>query len=314
MGYLRSKYGLSLDNLRAVDIVTADGELRHASAEENPDLFWAVRGAGSNFGVVTSFEFQLHPVGPTVMLCAPIYALTDGAQVLPKWRDFIATAPDEFTPGAAFWSIPDGFPPDLVGTPIVVLPGVYTGPLEEGERLIQPLRELATPILDLSGPMSFATIQSAFDLYLPKGLLQYWKSTYVSALSDELLGALCTLAAERPSPRTSLNIWPQAGAVARVGAEETAFGARPPFLISFESTWTDPAATAANIAWTREAWASMRRFASSGVYLNFPGFGEEKEDLLRAAYGANYERLRALKRRYDPTNLFRMNLNIPPTV
>jgi FAD/FMN-containing dehydrogenase len=314
MGHLRSKHGLSLDNLRAVDIVTADGQLRHASPDEHPDLFWAVRGAGSNFGVVTSFEFQLHPVGPTVMLCAPIYALDDASTVLPKWRDYITTTPDAFTPIAIFWNVPEGFPPDLVGRPIVILAGVYAGPLEEGERVIQPIRELATPLLDLSGPDAFTHIQSAFDGFFPKGLLQYWKSTYVEALTDELLAELCQLAAERPSPRTTMDIWPQAGAPMRVGADATAFGRRPPFMIAFESTWTDPADTDSNIAWARNAYASMSRFRSSGIYLNFPGFGEEKDDLVRRSYGANYDRLVAVKTTYDPDNLFRMNINITPRI
>ena len=313
MGHLRRKHGLSLDNLLAVDIVTADGVLRHASAEDEPDLFWAVRGAGSNFGVVTSLTFRLHPVGPMVMLCAPMYALEDGPAVLRRWRDYIATTPDDFTPLAVFWSVPEGFPPDLVGRPIVILAGVFAGPLEEGERLVQPLRELATPLLDLSGPMPFAAVQSAFDPFFPKGLLQYWKSTYVDALGDDLLDALCALAASRPSPKTTMDVWPQGGAVARVGSEATAFGPRPPFMVAFESTWTDPADNEANIAWARESLASMRRFASRGIYLNFPGFGEEQEELVRAAYGPNYTRLRALKARYDPTNLFRANLNIPPS-
>ncbi|HEU5431445.1 MAG TPA: FAD-binding oxidoreductase, partial [Thermomicrobiales bacterium] len=314
MGHLRRKYGLSLDNLLAVDIVTADGQLRHASAEENPDLFWAARGAGSNFGVVTSFTFRLHPVGPTVMLCAVMYALDDGPAVLRRWRDYIATTPDEFTPLAVFWSVPEGFPPGLVGRPIVILAGVSAGPVDAGERIAQPLRELATPVLDMSGPMPYAAIQSAFDPFFPKGLLQYWKSTYVDALSDDLLDALCDLAATRPSPKTTMDIWPQGGAVGRVRADATAFGPRPPFMVAFESTWTDPADNEANIAWARGAWASMRRFDARGIYLNFPGFGEEKEDLVRAAYGANYPRLQALKSRYDPTDLFRMNLNIRPSV
>ncbi len=313
MGHLRSTYGLSLDNLRAVDIVTADGQLRHASTEENADLFWAVRGAGSNFGVVTSFEFQLHPVGPTVMLCAVLYALEDAPHVLRRWRDSIATMPDEFTPLAVFWSVPEGFPPELVGKPIVILAGVYAGPVAEGERIIQPMRAFAAPLLDMSGPLPFTAIQSAFDPFFPKGLLQYWKSTYVNELSDELLDALCKIAAERPSSKTTMDIWPQTGAVARVGAQETAFGERHPFMVAFESSWTDPATNDANIAWAREAWASMQRFASRGIYLNFPGLGEEKEDLVRAAYGPNYARLKALKTQYDPKNLFRMNLNILPS-
>ena len=312
MGHLRSKHGLSLDNLLSVDVVTADGRLRTASADENPDLFWAVRGAGSNFGAVTSFEFRLHPVGPTVMLCAAIYALEDGPRVLRGWRDYIATVPDEFTPLAVFWSGPPGFPEPVVGKPIVILAGVYAGPLEEGERVIKPLRELATPLLDMSGPMPYCAVQSAFDPFFPKGGLYYWKSTYVEQLGDALLDALCGLAAERPSPRTTMDIWPQRGAAARVAPEETAFGRRPPYLVAFESTWTEPAETDANVAWARGACASMQRFTGSGIYLNFPGFGEEKEALVRAAYGANYERLARLKAVYDPTNLFRMNLNIAP--
>jgi FAD/FMN-containing dehydrogenase len=312
MGHLRRKHGLSIDNLLAVDIVTADGQLRTASATENADLFWAVRGAGSNFGVVTSFEFQLHPVGPEVMLSATLYPLAAAPTVLPKWRDFLATAPDELSSLAVFWSVPPGFPEELVGQPIVVIAGVYAGPVDEGERVTRPLREFATPLLDLSAPTPYTQVQSAFDPFFPKGMLYYWKSTYVETLSDELLHALCQLAAERPSARTTMDIWPQVGAAMRVGADETAFGRRPPYLLAFESSWTDPAESEANIAWAREAAAAMQRFSASGVYLNFPGFGEERDDLARAAYGANYARLAALKATYDPDNLFRMNVNIPP--
>jgi FAD/FMN-containing dehydrogenase len=312
MGHLRRKYGLSIDNLRSVDIVTADGQLRTASATENEDLFWAVRGAGSNFGVVTSFEFQLHPVGPEVMLCAPMYALKDARAILPKWREFIRTAPEEFTPLAVFWSVPPGLPEPLVGEPILILAGVYAGPVDEGERLVQPLRELAAPLIDLSGPTPYTAVQSSFDPFFPEGMLYYWKSTYVEDLSDELFDALCDLAATRPSPRTTMDVWPQAPAVTRVGPEETAFGRRMPYMVAFESSWTEPRDTEANIRWAREAYASMRRFSAGGIYLNFPGFGEEKEELVRAAYGANYERLTRLKGKYDPGNLFRMNQNIPP--
>jgi FAD/FMN-containing dehydrogenase len=312
MGHLRSKYGLTIDNLLSVDIVTADGQLRTASATEHPDLFWAVRGAGANFGVVTSFEFRLHPVGPTVMLGAVMYPLRDARRILPAWREYLAAAPDELTSMAAFWGVQPGFPEELVGEPVVVIPAVYAGSVEDGERVIQPLRELATPLIDLSGPMAYTAVQSGFDGFYPTGDLYYWKSCYVEELGDELIDALCQVAAERPSSRISVGIWPQLGAAARVGAEKTAFGRRPPFLLAFESSWSDPQDTEAAIAWTREAHASMRQFSSSGAYLNFPGFGEEKDDLVRAAYGANYERLARLKAQYDPTNLFRMNLNIRP--
>lgn len=315
MGHLRSKHGLSLDNLRSVQIVTADGQLRTASPSKNADLFWAVRGAGANFGVITSFEFQLHPVGPEVMLCSPAYHQDDAPQVLRKWRDFIQTAPDEFTPMTVFWNIPEGLPEDVVGTPVVIIAGVYAGPVEEGQRFIQPLRELATPVLDLSSPMPFTAIQSAFDPFFPKGIHYYWKSTFVEELSDELIDAACELAAHRPSPKTTLIFWPQLGAASRPEADEMAFGQRHRYMVSFESSWLDPADDEANIAWSRNAHDSMKRFNSEGAYLNFPGFGEEKEQMLRAAYGdANDERLVDLKTEYDPTNLFRMNQNIPTRV
>jgi len=314
MGHLRRKHGLSIDNLLSVDIVTADGQIRTASAKEHADLFWAVRGAGSNFGVVTSFEFRAHPLGQTVMLCAPMYALEDAPRVVPAWRDFMATAPEEISSIAVFWSVPAGFPPELVGTPVVITAAVYAGPPEEGERVLRPLRELATPVMDLSAPLPFTAIQSAFDPFFPKGLLMYWKSLYVDELSDELIRELCRLAAERPSAQSPIDIWHHGGAMRRTGAEATAFGRRDaPYMLSFDSTWTDPRDTERNIAWTREAWAALHRFSSGGLYLNFAGFGEEKEELLRAAYGGNFEQLRSLKAKYDPTNLFRMNLNIPPS-
>lgn len=312
MGHLRSKYGLTIDNLLAVDIVTADGALRTASARENEDLFWAVRGAGSNFGVVTSFEFRANPVGPEVMLCAVLYRLADGPQVLRKWRDYIATVPDEFTPLAVFWSVPPGFPDEVVGEPVVILAGVHAGPVVDGEQVVQPMRTFATPLLDLSGPEPFTAVQSSFDPFFPKGMLYYWKSTYVEELSDALIDALCELAAERPSSQTTADIWPQRGAASRVGPDETAFGRRAPYLVAFESTWTNPADTEKNIDWARRGYAGMQRFSASGIYLNFPGFGEEQEALVKSAYGPNYARLQQVKAKYDPENLFRMNQNIRP--
>ena len=317
MGHLRRKYGLSIDNLLSVDIVTADGQVRTASADQNEELFWAVRGAGSNFGVVTSFQFRVHPVGPTLMLCAPVYALEDAPAVLPRWREFMATAPEEISSTATFWSIPPvpDFPEALHNRPIVVLASVYSGALEEGERTMQPLRELATPLLDLSGPMPFTILQSAFDNFFPQGGRYYWKSRYADRLSDELIGELCQLAARRPSALSTVEIWHHGGAMSRVGTEETAFGRRDtPFMLSFAANWTEPDESDQNIAWAREAWSATRRHSSSGaLYLNFAGFGEEQEDLVRAAYGPNYERLARLKAEYDPTNFFRLNQNIKPS-
>jgi FAD/FMN-containing dehydrogenase len=315
-GWLRRKYGYSVDNLLAVDIVTADGQPRRASETENPDLFWAVRGAGSNFGVVTSFEFRLHPLGPMVALAAPFYALEDAEQVLPAWRDFMAASSEDVASNALFWGIPavEAFPAELHGRAVLILATMYAGDATEGEQVLQPLRELATPLLDLSGTMPYATLQSAFDPFFPKGWLYYWKSLYLDRLDEEVVPAIVRYAAERPTPNALMALWNLGGGAARrVGAEATAFGSREaPYLLSFDTTWTDPADTERNIAWTRTAWADMRRFGGGGLYLNFAGFGEEKEALVRASYGPNYERLATLKAQYDPHNLFRMNQNIQP--
>jgi len=319
LGWLRRKHGLSCDNLLSVDIVTADGRLLTASETENADLFWGIRGGGGNFGVVTSFEYRLHPVGPMVYLCAPMYP-ADQPEVaraaLRAWRDFSAEAPDEISCEAIIWTVPPApdFPEAVHGKPVVVLAAVATGPLDEGERILRPLREIGTPVADLSGPIPYTALQAAFDAEFPKGELQYyWKSLYLDGLGDDLIDLLLARGQERPSPQTLLGIWQLGGAMSRVPADATAFGRRDaPFLLSIDSTWADPAETERNVAWSREVWSEMHAFSSGGVYLNFPGLGEEREALVKAAYGANYARLAELKERYDPTNLFRINQNIAP--
>ena len=317
-GWLRRKYGLSVDNLRSVDIVSADGQFLTASDTENTDLFWAVRGGGGNFGVVTSFEFSLHPVGPLVMLAVAMYPAEKATAFAPRWREFMAKAADEVSSQMAFWSIPDieAFPENARGKPVVIFLAVYAGPVEEGQQILQPLREFGTPLVDLSGPTPFTSVQSAFDPFFPKGERQYyWKSLYLDSLSDDAIAAIAARAIDRPSPMTLVNVWSMGGAMSRVPAEETAFGDRSAaFLLEISSTWADPQDSGRNIGWTRDFWADMKRFSSGGVYLNFPGLGEEGEDLVRAAYGANYERLVALKNKYDPQNLFRLNQNIKPRV
>jgi FAD/FMN-containing dehydrogenase len=315
-GHLRRKHGLSIDNLLSVEIVTADGRVRTASATEHPDLFWAVRGAGSNFGVVTSFEFLVHPLGPQVQLCAPFYALEDGRAALRAFRDFTASAPDEVNALAILWSIPDHehFPAELRRRPVVALAAVYAGPAEEGARIMQPLREVATPLLDLSGPMPYVALQSAFDPFFPKGRLYYWKSSYVHELDNACIDTMLAAAGERPSHMSDVTIWHLGGAMSRPGAGDTAYGRRDaPYLVTGEATWTDSRENDRNIEWARGVLAAVRPFSRGGSYLNFPGFGEEKDALLREAYGENYDRLVALKTKYDRSNLFRMNLNIPPS-
>ena len=315
LGHLRRKHGLSIDSLVSVDIVTADGELRRASATENEDLFWAVRGAGSNFGVVTSFEFRAHPVGPMVFVGAIFYPFEEASSILPAWRDFMATAPEELSSLAICWSVPpvEPFPPEIHGTPVVVVAAAYCGPAEEGERVVQPLRELAQPVVDASGPWPWLGLQSGFDAIFPQGELRYWKSRSVTELSDEVIGDIIELAGRRPAPLSDIVIWHHGGAMSRVAEDETAYGGRDtPFLVTAEASWTDPAQNEEAIAWAREVFDAMERYSTGAVYLNFPGLGEEEDSLARAGYGANYDRLTALKAKYDPENLFRMNINIPP--
>ena len=315
VGHLRRKHGLSIDNLLSVDIVTADGRLRRASATENEDLFWAVRGAGSNFGVVTSFEFQAHPVGPMVMVGAVFYPQETARDVLPAWRDYMASAPEELSSLAFFWNVPphEPFPPEHHGKPVLILAGVYSGSVEDGEPVVQPLRELAQPLIDLSGPWPWLGLQSGFDALFPPGELRYWKSRAFAALPEEAIDEIADWAARRPTPLTDITIWHHGGAMSRVDESATAYAGRDaPFLVTGEVSWTDPAQSDEAIGWGRDFWAAMGRHSTGGIYLNFPGLGEEKEELVKAGYGANYERLTLLKAEYDPANLFRMNLNITP--
>jgi FAD/FMN-containing dehydrogenase len=313
-GHLRRKHGLTIDNLLSVDIVTADGELRRASATENEDLFWAVRGAGSNFGVVTSFEFQAHPVGPMVMVAAVFYPFEDVHTLLPAWRDYVSSAPNEVSSILLCWSVPphEPFPEEHHGKPVVVVAGAYAGPVEKGESLVQPLRELGEPLVDLSGPWPWLGLQSGFDALYPKGGFYYWKSRALAELTDAAIEEIADFAGRRPSALTDIVVWHNGGAMSDIGETETAYGGRDDgFLVTVEASWDDAASTDEAIGWARECWEAMGRHSTGGMYLNFPGLGEEKEALVKAGYGVNYERLRELKAKYDPTNLFRMNLNIP---
>ena len=314
-GHLRRKHGLSIDNLLSVGIVTADGEYRRASTTENEELFWAVRGAGSNFGVVTSFEFQAHPVGPMVMVGAVFYPLDDVRTLMAAWRDYMTSAPEELSSIALCWSVPPGepFPPEHHGKDVFIVAGTYCGSVEDGEPVVQPLRELGQPLIDLSGPWPWLGLQSGFDALFPKGGLYYWKSRALATLSAAAIDDIADFAARRPAPTSDIVVWHHGGAMSRVGESETAYGGRDAaFLVTGEASWFDPSQTDAAIAWGREFWAAMEQHSTGGVYLNFPGLGEEKEALVRAGYGANYERLAELKAKYDPANLFRMNLNIAP--
>ena len=316
IGWLRRKHGMACDALVSVDIVTADGRLITASETENAELFWGVRGGGGNFGVVTSFEFELFPVGPMVTFCAPFYRLDKNAtDIMRDWRDFMDKAPEDISSQCLFWSIPPipQFPEELHGTPVVVTPAVHSGSLEEGERLTQPLRELGEPILDLSGPAPYAMVQTAFDPVFEKGARRnYWKSLYVDTCSDDVIDMVVSRALNRPDQWSLIAFWHLGGAMNRVDPSATALGERKAnFLYSLDIAWTDPSGDEAAIAWTRDAWQEMMPHSRGGSYLNFPGQGEEGQALLRASYGNdNYNRLVKLKRKFDPDNLFRLNQNI----
>ncbi len=316
IGWLRGTHGLSCDNLMAADVVTADGRLIHASEADNPDLLWAVRGGGGNFGVVVSFEFRLHPIEPELMFCEPAYPEERANEVIPLWRDFMKTAPDRLSGLAEFSTIPQdpSIPAHAWGRRVVALAHVYDGPAEEGERVVAPLRRFGEPLVDFSGRMPYRTIQSLYDALFPKGRDRcYWKSTYLKGLDDKIIAEITSRLAKRPSEMTFASIWKFGGAVQRVATDATAFGDRSmPFMLSLDAIWSSPADDDANIGWVRGFWQDMQRYSTGRLYLNFPGHGEGA-NLVRDAFGAKaYERLAKIKSKYDPDNLFRMNQNILP--
>lgn len=319
-GWLRGKLGMSIDNLLAVEMVTPDGKFQRASETENSDLFWAVRGGGGNFGVVITFEFQAHEIPPQVMLCNPIYEAKHARTVLKGWRDFMSTAPDEFTTEFFFWTIPavDWFPKEFHGVDVVVPCGVYFGPIEEGEKVIKPLRELAPLLVDVSGPRPFVEIQTMFDPYLPYGEIQgYWKALYMDRVDDDMADTLVDHFLGRPQ---NAKICPLVlhylnGASQRVPADKMAFPGRHwSYLMEYNVTWNDPAENEANRAWTRKAWSEMRdRYGQhAGTYLNIDSYNDDGLGWVEETYRGHYQRLRGIKKKFDPMNLFRLNANIPP--
>ena len=318
-GWLRSKHGLSCDNLRSVEIVTADGRVLTASENEHADLFWAIRGGGGNFGVVTSFEYQLHPVGPMVNLVAAAYPNEKTAEILPRWRDYLAKAPAEFSGNCLFWTIPDvpDFPAAARNRGVAIILGVHSGDLDEGAAFIQPLRELegvGEPLVDLSGQLPFIAVQSMFDWINPEGeVYHYWKSLHLNELNAESIAIIAEQIQQRPTEWTIFDIWTMGGAVSQVPADATAMGDRSaPYTIVFNTSWHDPAHGDECIEWTRKFYDRMQPYSPGSSYLNFPGFMEE-EGLVEKAYGHSYARLAAIKAKYDPHNLFRLNQNIKPS-
>jgi FAD/FMN-containing dehydrogenase len=307
IGYLMGKYGLTVDNLRSAELVTADGNLLTASGEENPDLFWALRGGGGNFGVVTNFEYQLHEVGPTVTggFCA--HLLEDARDVLRFYRDFVQTMPDELIVLGALVHSPDGS-----GTKLAAMVAAHCEAPQSSETDVAPLKSFGKPVLDSIGPISYEDLNTMFDAANPKGLLNYWKSGFLIKLTDDVIELVVEQFERAPSPLSSIYLEPFHGAAVRVDAQDTAFPHRREGLnLSIISQWTDHPRSDENIAWTRETYASLMPYMESGSYINYidsDGSGRS----VQSAYGPNFQRLREVKLRYDPDNFFHMNQNIPP--
>jgi len=314
-GWLMRKHGLSIDNLRAVEVVTADGRLLRASTDEHPDLFWALRGGGGNFGVATAFEFHLHPVGPEVTVAMPIYPLASARDVVTACRDYLARAPYDLMVLGVYWSAPPipEVPAEHRGKPVVVVLGCYTGPADQAQNVLGPLSTIGQPLADLSATMEWTQAQRLLDEDYPNGKFYYWKSIYLDRLDAEVMNVLDRFTRDRPSLESSIDVWFLGGAMSRVAPIATAFfNRRHPIMIGIEANWSDRADAEANIAWARELHQALTPFSGGGNYLNFPGFVEERETMLRGAYGENLDRLRKVKAEYDPDNLFPGLLNIPP--
>ncbi len=305
LGWLMRSTGLACDNMIGAEVVTAEGQIIHASETENPDLLWALRGGGGNFGVVTSFDFQLHPVA-TVLGGILFYPLARARDVLEFYRDFTATAPDALTVFAAMMSTPDG-------VPVVALALCYNGPADEGERVIKPIRDFATPIAGEVGPVPYTAQQTMLDGGFPSGLQVHWRSEFVTAIPDALVEAAVSAFERVPSPLSALLFEQFGGAVARVPRDATAFDNRDAdYNFVIVSRWTDPADAERNVAWARATSDAARPFTNGRVYVNYIGAGEAP-DRVRAAFSAEkFARLASIKRQYDPTNVFRLNQNIPP--
>jgi FAD/FMN-containing dehydrogenase len=307
MGWLGGKHGMALDNLISVDIVTADGQLRIASATENPDLFWAVRGGGGNFGVVTSFEYRLYPVGP-LLAGLVVYPLDKTREVLRFYDEFASAAPDELNTASALATLQDG-------TPVVGIVACYNGPLEAGEKVIKPLRGFGQPLLNQFGPMPYVQVQHLLDAFTPEGHQYYEKAHFMTDIADGAIDTLIDSYARTSSPGNLLVFQQQGNAANRVSRDATAYSHRDArYNLILIACWADPGESEIHVRWTRDLWEALVPYSTGGVYVN--NVGSEADDgatMIRSAYGANYPRLAALKKRYDPANLFRHNQNIKPT-
>lgn len=315
-GWLERKCGLTADNLISAEVVTADGRVLRASENENPELFWGIRGGGGNFGIVTEFELRLHKVGPMIygglLGCAPERA----AEILSFMRDYMPDAPEDLGAAVAFISAPPlpVVPEEMHFKPVVGIVICWTGSAEEGEKVVAPIREACRPALDMVGEMPYTVLQSMLDEGTPYGVRAYLKAEFLRELSDEAVAALVEHGGTRPGPMVQLLLEPLGGAIAEVGEDDTALGRRDvSWAYHALSMWMDPSQEAADahVAWAKGLQAEMKPYVRDGVYVNFTN--EDDEDRVRSTYGPKYERLQALKDRYDPANLFHRNANIKPS-
>jgi FAD/FMN-containing dehydrogenase len=316
IGWLMRKYGLACDNLRSAEVVTADGQVLTASATENADLFWGLRGGGGNFGVVTAFEFDLHPVGPTVTAGPVFYPGERAEEIMRFYRDYVKDAPDEATTLVNLLTAPPApfLPEEWHGKKLVALIGCYSGDIEEGAKALAPFSELGDPVADLIGPMPYVQMQGLIDALWPKGTQAYMKAGYLRELDDHAIGTMASYHQNATSPSSEIHIQHFGGAIARVGEDETAYGERQaPFVLNAIASTHEPAGGLdTHIEWAQRLYAEIEPSLTGGAYINF--LSAEGEERVRAAYGAEkFDRLRALKDRYDPTNLFHLNQNIPPS-
>jgi FAD/FMN-containing dehydrogenase len=305
LGWLMGKHGFACDNVLSADIVTADGKLITASPDEHPDLLWALKGGSGNFGLVTSFEFQLHPVGPLVLGGMVLYPRSAAKEMLRFYRDYCRTIPDEAEAFAALLTSPDG-------DPIAALLLGYNGPLDEGEKILAPARQFGSPIMDLVSPMPYVQRQTLIDDLGVHGIHRYWKSGFMPELPDDLIDLMVDRAESMTSPMSVVGLFYVHGAAARVDPTATAFGLRgAQWDFDIISQWTDPSLADQQVAWTRSFWSEVEPYATGGVYINH--IAGDEPGRVHAAFGVNYDRLLSVKNRYDPGNLFRLNHNITPS-
>ena len=313
-GWLERKLGFTCDSLLEAQVVTADGRIVTASPRENADLFWALRGGGGNFGIVTEFTFQLHPVGPVVLGGLLMYPAAMGADLVRFWRDFMLEAPEEVGSGVAFITAPpaDFVPEPVRGHPVVGVVVCYAGSVEEGQSVLAPLLEFGPPAISMVQPMPYVAVQQLLDPANPPGMQNYWSGDFLAELPDEAVDTLVGIATRPVSPLTQIILVAGGGAISRMEDDATAFGGRDaPFNMHYLSMWADPKDTERNIEFTRGLSGAMKPWTTGRVYLNF--IGDEGSSRVESGFGPQkYQRMRDLKRTWDPTNLFRHNQNIPP--